>query len=171
MKLKVSRKLPSTWKKHPAAEGLLAEGNLKIGKSRLAAKLLIFDRPASLRHFWKNGLNRFDLGKGCQGAVTGYTTEKWAYPNGKEIRWLEADNHYFCIIGLCATHLSMEIVCHESVHAGLRYIERVKKTPWDSQIGHFAEERMAYPIGAIAREINAFLFRYNLYEIGERLKE
>lgn len=168
MILKVASKLPTNLFGAPGTDRLLAQGDIRIGSSRLAAKVLVFDRPEGLREFWREGLGKSELGKDCRGVVNSLITEVNRCENGRWVNFFEADARYFCLIGLCASHLSMEIICHESVHAAFSYLKRVKRCPWDEQSKHFHEEALAYPTGAMARELNKFLFRHNLYEIGEK---
>lgn len=81
-----------------------------------------------------------------------------------ERHWIEADPRYFCVIGLVKGFLSMEIICHEAVHAGLAYAKRHKRTPWDEHIANFEEEALCYPSGKIAAEINRAIHDAGLYE-------
>lgn len=156
MRLKHSRNpLPKSFKNHRAAKGLLHERDLKIGSSKLRAKLLIFKNKTSLRGFWKKALGK-DIGAYCYGAVNSLCCEVGKVDKDGNIltRHIEADKRYFCLIGLIKGHLNAEIVTHEAIHAGYCYIKRVRKTPWDEQIAHFDEESVAYPSGLIASKIN-----------------
>jgi hypothetical protein len=141
---------------------LIAEHDIRMNLGRLRAKLLIFDRPASLRSFWK-AIRGLGLGRGAVGAVNSLAYERISFRRAKESRSMECDPRYFCMIGLCKTHLSMEIVSHEAVHAGFAYAKRRKGDAWIAAMD-FDEEFVAYPAGRIAAAINRFLFRKGLYQ-------
>jgi hypothetical protein len=127
---------------------------------RLAAKLLVFDRRAALRAFWRKGMGG-DVGRECLGVVNAMATEvEDTVLNTRELR---GDSRYFCIIGLCLGNLTVEIISHEAVHAAFCYEKRVKRNLFGS-IGDFDEERIAYPAGAIAAGINDFLHAKDLYD-------
>lgn len=102
------------------------------------------------------------------GAVNHLSCERIVFPgkNSKkqERHWIEADPRYFCVIGLVKGFLSMEIICHEAVHAGLAYAKRHRRAPWDEHIRHFEEEALCYPSGKIAAAINRAIFKAGLYE-------
>lgn len=151
---------------HPAAKGgLVAEADITPhGRGRLAAKLLVFDVPRSLARFWKKGLGH-SLGRGCKGAVNALSRTVTRFDKDGKPEWkrYEGDPRYFCIIGLCVGWLSMEIIAHESVHAGFAYEKRVKRNLFGPACD-FDEERVAYPAGAIAAAINRFLHAKGLYE-------
>lgn len=156
MRLKHSKKsLRRDFKNHSSAKGLLHEKDLRIGSSKLRAKLLIFKNATALRGFWKNALGH-NLGRFCLGAVSSLCTNVGTIDRkGNKIHeYVIADKRYFCIIGLIKGHLGAEIVTHEAIHAGYCYIKRIRKTPWDEQIEHFDEESVAYPSGLIAAKIN-----------------
>jgi hypothetical protein len=58
----------------------------------------------------------------------------------------------------------MEIISHESVHAGFAYAKRIKKTPRDQHALSFDEEAVCYPSGAIAAAINRAVYKAGLHE-------
>lgn len=148
--------LPRDWSGFPGIRGLLLDNDLQIGSSRLRAKLLVFDKPRNLRHFWKHCLHKSDPGRECRGAVNGLISEIIRVPaKGKKQRppTLEADSRYFCIIALVKNYLCMEVICHEAVHAAFSYSKRIKRSPWDCCTGDFHEEELCYPAGRIAAEI------------------
>lgn len=151
------------WRNHPQIQGLVLEKDLAIGTSRLRAKLLVFDKPKSLRLFWRGPLGRGDLGRRCKGAVNGLFCEVINFhKDGSESSFLEVDPRYFCVIGLVKTHLYGEIICHEAVHAAFNYVKRIKRSPWDEHARDFDEESICYPAGRIAAEINNALYRAKL---------
>lgn len=153
--------LPRQWSGHPSARGLLAEADIRVcGSGRLAAKLLVFSTPAALNRFWVSGLRRPGLGKHTVGAVNSLMTEMIPVRGPSHVR---ADPRYFCIVGLTRNNLSMEVICHEAVHAGMAYARRVKRSPWSEALD-FDEEAVAYPAGRIAAAINRFLHDSGLYQ-------
>lgn len=159
--------LPRIWADHPEAKGVLLEKDLSIGHGRLKAKLLVFRNRLSLRKFWR-GMGKAELGRTCCGAVNGlYQETMTVQPRGskKPDTWrLEVDPRYFCVIGLVANYLSMEIISHEAVHAGFAFAKRASRAPWNQQAQHFDEEAIAYPGGRIAAAINRVLHAANLYK-------
>lgn len=153
--------LPRAFTGHPAAKDLLGECDIRLcGAGRLRAKLLVFRTPAALARFWRDGLGRPDLGRGCRGAVNSLGHER-ANPRTGE-RVMVVDPRYFCVIGLVKQHLSMEIVSHESVHAGFAYAKRVQRNLWAAP-GELDEENVCYPAGRIAAAINSYLHDEGLY--------
>lgn len=162
----IARKIAvrKVWSNHPSASGVLLERDIGVGHGRLKAKLIVFKTSAQLRAFWKDGLGRGDLGRYCLGAVNGLYLEIHRVTKKKERRWLEVDPRYFCVIGLTEKGLSMEIVCHESVHAAFSFAKRKSRSPWDALIDDFDEEAICYPAGRIARSINRVLFAAKLYK-------
>lgn len=158
---------------HALPYGILAEGNLRVHpRGRLRAKLFVFETPAKLRAFWREEMG-INLGRTCLGAVTQLREVVYDPPgkmrNGEWIGRGEpvsqrVDPRFFCVIGLAVgEHLRMEILCHESVHAGFAYYQRTQRMEWNIGDGSLDEEWIAYPTGAIAREINFFLHERKLY--------
>lgn len=142
----------------------MAEADIfPLPRGKLAAKLLVFATVNDLKRFWRSISH--PLGRGCRGAVNALANTKQRVgacggSDGSAV--LQGDRRYFCVIGLCARHLSMEIVCHESVHAGFCYEKRVRRNPFGPAT-EFDEERIAYPAGAVAAAINRFLRAKGLY--------
>lgn len=164
MKIRLAKPIRRDWSGHPAATVLL-DRDLSVRGSRLKAKLLVFPHRRAMRRFWTKGLGHGFLGQTCMGAVTSLTSERMLFPKGKpEQRWIEADPHYFCVIGLVKGFLSMEIICHEAVHAGFAYAKRVKRSPWNDKALEFDEEAVCYPAGAIAGAINRAIYKAGLHE-------
>lgn len=151
--------IPQSFYRHPHAKGLLGDADIQLTRgSRLRAKLLVFDTPKSLRQFWLKGLGRSDLGRGCLGAVSSLSLECCHFPaKGQKQRppHIECDPRYFCIIGLCKGHLTMEIICHEAVHAGFSYAKRQMRQMWPNE-KECGEEGVCYPSGVIASEITSY---------------
>jgi hypothetical protein len=164
VRIEHARPIPKAFSRHPHGKGIVAEADIfQTPGARLAAKLLVFASPRDLRRFWKEALGKPDLGAGCVGAVNALGHEAIDYGkdgDGKS-RWV-CDPRYFCIIGLCLNHLTMEVVTHEAVHAGFCYARRRGQDPWndDRRLG---EEDVAYPAGRIAAAINRWLYDRDLY--------
>lgn len=159
--------LPRVWATHPQIKGLVAETDIGVSRTaRLKAKVLIFKKPSDLRHFWRVVLKKGDLGNGCLGCVQsmGIIASR-PQEQGPDIdeRWI-ADPRYFCIIGLIQGHLTMEIITHESVHAGFAYAARQQRRQWVRAHGDLDEEQVCYPAGAIAASINRFIHKKKLYD-------
>lgn len=164
MKIRLRKPIRRDWIGHPAAKGLLLERDLSVRSSRLKAKLMVFRNRHELRSFWA-AISDFRLGRTCMGAVNGMGEEHLRVAkDGSETRWLECDPRYFCVIGLVKGFLSMEIICHEAVHAGFAYARRVKTHRWRDEALQLDEEAVCYPSGAIAAAINRALYRAGLFE-------
>jgi hypothetical protein len=158
------RPLPRRWSGRRKAGGLVAEVDIRIRpRGRLCAKLLVFRNPTALRRFWRDGLGKGDLGRGCCGAVNALSLTKVDPGTGRELEYV-GDRRYFCVIGLSVGWLSMDVVCHEAVHAAYCYERRVRRNLFGAAAADFDEERIAYPAGFIAAAVNRFLHREGLYE-------
>lgn len=159
--LRFKADLPRSFAEHPHAVGLVAETEVRVSRyARLAAKVLLFRSPRHLRQFWRRAVAN-DIGSAV-GAVNQLATEV-SDGNGR-ILYLECDRRYFCVIGLAGGHCGMEIVTHESVHAGYAYEKRMLRNPFAS-ISELDEERVAYPAGRIARGIVQWLYDNDLYSV------
>lgn len=160
-----TRPLPKAFSLHPKVKGLVAEADVTATpKGRLAAKVLVFASPSDLRRFWRDVLGKPDLGKACVGAVNALGREGYFVDDDGTVtnrRWI-CDPRYFCIIALSARHLTMEVITHESVHAGFCYARRLGRDPWNDE-RKLGEEDIAYPAGRIAAGINRWLYDRELY--------
>lgn len=156
------RPLPRSWSR--LHRGIVAETDISPSRGGdLRAKLLIFRTARDLREFWKKRIKN-DLSRGTVAAVNGlWRTGELHRRDERVERWMEADRRYFCVIGLILSRLGMEIVSHESVHAGFCYAKRVRRLPWGT-VHDFDEEHVAYPAGAIAAGIARFLYRKGFYK-------
>ena len=167
MRLRVyKRSLPRCFSAHPKGKGVVAEADITMQpRGRLAAKLLVFDRPASLCRFWKHALHN-PTTRDTRGIVTGLSTQVEDYGTGGELRraWMRADPRYFCVVGLCLGWLNMEVISHEAVHAAYCYEKRVGRNLFGDAAADFDEERIAYPAGRIAAAVNRFLHKKGLYD-------
>lgn len=162
MKVVRATNLPLWW---GPFEGLVFQANIKVSAgSKLIMKLLVFKNKTKLQQFWKNDLSHSkNLGRYCVEAVNQLATECIDFNGEKETCRSEVDKRFFCVMGLCLGNLSMEIICHESVHAGLAYARRVgKMSPFKNGMD-MEEEYICYPAGRIAGEINRILHENNLY--------
>jgi hypothetical protein len=160
MRLRHSEKpLPTNFANHPQAKGIVTETDVRIARSRLMAKVIVFHNRKHLREFWKRVLG-LDLGSKCDGAVNALIFTEQTYEGGKlTAEYLVADKRYFCVIGLLREQHNMEVISHEAVHAGFCYAKRVRRTPWNAQVKHFEEEAIAYPAGEVAAAINRIYYR------------
>jgi hypothetical protein len=156
--------IPHCFRQHPAGADILVEADIGVtGRRAMQAKLLVFKTPAALRRFWRDGLGKADLGKGCLGAVTALACEVLIFePGNRETTFLEVDPRYYCVIGLTVDNLNMEVVVHEAMHAGFAYAKRHARNFWVED-GPLDEESVCYPSGKIAAAINRFLHDKGLY--------
>lgn len=175
MKIRHAKPLPHCFATHPAARGLVAEGDLRFTKcSRLFVKVLVFKHPRALCAFWKSALG-LAVDRACCGVVSTMASEIHTFP-GRVPRFgklpagctgytsrIECDPRYLCLMGLTVGNLSMEIVTHESVHAGFAYAKRRRGNFWPGAL-EMDEENVAYPAGIIAKRVNAFLNERGLYK-------
>lgn len=164
-KIRLKYTLPRRFASSP---GLLASGDVKVNGGRLRAKVLVFDKPANLKRFWQDGLHKGPLGKRCLGAVNALGWYVARFSKAGEVRTIESDHRYFCVIGLVVGHLSMRIISHESVHAAFAFANRKSRAWWDQEAKKNDEEAIAYPVGEIASGIVTFLIRAKLLEPGQR---
>ena len=144
--------------------GLLLAQDLSITNSRLKAKLMVFEKPKHLKAFWNKILKLDKLNRYTVGAVAPIKMTYAEKGNESSPFRMVVDPRYFCLIGLCKTHLSMEAICHEAVHAGYAFALRKMKAPWLAEIGDMKEEAVAYPAGRIAAAINRVLWKHGLYK-------
>ncbi len=156
-------RLPTDWSAHPKIKGLVSEADLSIIRgSRLRFKLLVFKNEKSLANFWTACLGKGSLGKGCLGAVNSLAIHYYN-PDTMELKRIEVDGRYFAICGLVQSHMSMEVICHESAHIGFAYYARTrKKTQWSAG-DSLDEEEICYPSGRAAAAINRHLHKNDLY--------
>ena len=164
--------LPRSFAGHPAARKALLVSRLRlVPTSRLWLALLVFRNPRDLRSFWKEAIGS-DLGLDCKGAVNGMG-EIVVKPqaDGNDRKHYEVDPRWFAIMGLTLGNLSMEVITHESIHAGCRYASRATLTSQRPFIGDDPEERICYPSGIIAARINTLLERHGMYEMAEQYRK
>lgn len=162
-RIRLKYKLPRRFASSP---GLLAHGDVRVNRGRLRAKVLVFDKPASLHRFWKVGLRKGALGTRCLGAVNALGCYCSKFSKAGEIRTIETDHRYFCVIGLVVGHLSMKVITHESVHAAFAFANRKSRAWWDKEAKSNDEESIAYPVGEIASGIVGLLLREKLLDAG-----
>lgn len=166
MRVRHSKKpIPQNFRTFAKRYGILGEVDIKVRHtSRLAMKALMFTTRKGLRDFWKQRLGREDLGNGCLGCVNKLGYEVHFFPKGGGmLQYIEVDARYFAIMGLIAGHCTMEILCHESVHAGFAYAKRVhKKDLWHNS-KDLDEEDVCYPSGRIAGALAGWCAKHNYY--------
>lgn len=158
------RALPGSFVSHKHARDLVSEIDIKVtGGARLAAKVLFFRSTTALRHFWKHALNQPD--RRAMACVQGLAVERIKRDGS---RVLEVDPRFFCVMAFALkTKIKagpgwMELITHESVHAGLCYAKRHAKNFWVDE-GNLGEENIAYPAGKIAAAINRHMVKRSLY--------
>ena len=140
----------------------VGQRNIKVHPgSTLAAKVLVFKHPTALRKFWRESMG-IKLERACRGVVTPLWTEIIDTETDKA--FFVVDRRFFCVMGLTLGNLSMEIITHESVHAGCAYARRKARSPWDEHILSHDEEAICYPAGRIAAEINRWVHAEGWYE-------
>lgn len=151
------RPLPRNFQTHPKARGrsILCEYDLSLTRrSRLRAKLLVFERTRDLRRFWKSVLGKGDLGPGCLGAVNQLGEVVTSFKPGASPRsYWRCDPRYFAVIGLCRQHLTMDVITHEAVHVGFAHLARARAVWWRTAARENSEEWLAYPAGIAASAI------------------
>ena len=154
--------LPRIWAEHPKAKGILGEAEIRVSEhSRIRAKLLVFRSNKAMRDFFRDVLDRPGaVCKKTQGICCPLTMIWMKYDGTEE--W-KCDPRYFCVVGLIKSHLTTEIIVHESVHAGFAYMARQNAKQW-SKTDAMDEEEVCYPAGRIANGINQFLHSEGLYE-------
>lgn len=116
-----------------------------------------------LRRFWKLGLGQPD--RRAMACVQGFALERHRRDGSKV---LEVDPRFFCVMAFALKTKSktcpswMELIAHESVHAGICYAKRHARDFWVDE-GNLGEENIAYPSGKIAAAINRHMHKRNLY--------
>lgn len=126
------------------------QGDVSVNTGRLRAKVLLFDKQATMRTYWRRYAHH-GLGRGFLGAVNALRYSRTDFFTGGGERDTECvDRRYFCMIGLLKGHLTLPVVMHEAVHAGFCFAKRQARSSWDAQALSFDEEAVAYPAGLIA---------------------
>jgi hypothetical protein len=127
-------------------------------KAKLKIKLLVFDGQRSLTAYGES-----------LGAVMGLHDYAFVYSAAgmyhatREGRALPyADRDYFCVMVLHIGALSMEIITHESVHAGFAIAKRRVRDPW-RHLFKDPEEWVAYPAGIVATKVLQELRQSGIY--------
>lgn len=156
-----TRPLPRNWKHFSKRYGIVGELDIKVRHtSRLWMKALMFKSVTGMREFWRKALQNGELGRYCRGVVNGLAVEHVRFhKGGGETRTMEVDPRYFCIMGLIAGHTTMEIVCHEAVHAAFNYAKRVNKRDLWHGAKDLDEENVCYPAGRIAATLGEWIRR------------
>lgn len=104
------------------------------------------------------------------GAVNGLGYERTTIAPGKPDKSvMVVDPIYFCIMGLVASELCFEVICHEAIHAGFCYAKRVRHRNIWFDVHDLDEEHVCYPAGIIAATINRICFKHDLYGLSNRI--
>ena len=168
MRKKIVSRVPSaTWDR--VSGGASYSTDIRVTpRGRLKMRLLVFETPAKLRSYWGKlrGGKFGGLCQGTRGAVNSLGREVLEYgKNGKLVgQWIEVDGRYFAVMGLVRGYLGMEVVTHESVHAGIAYYDRSKGRLQWSRDDALPEEDLAYPIGIIAKKVVIALEKGGFYD-------
>ncbi len=149
-----SHPLPRYWSKLPGADKAIFVGTIfALKRSRLGLKLLVFRNRHHLRVFWMQTL-KSDLGPHCLGAVNALGCERVRFlPNDREINTLEVDPRYYAVMGLVQSHLDIETVSHECVHAAFAYYKRTGPRNLWFNLGGCDEEGVCYPAGLLTQAV------------------
>lgn len=159
MKIKLSKPIPRNFSK--LAPYIFGEWDVGLSAgSRLCAKVLLFENNHDLCRFWKESLGKSELCKKTSAAVNALQCHCIS-STGKE--YMECDPRYFCVMGFIRGRLGMEIITHESVHAGFAYAKRVKHKKWPNSL-ECDEESVCYPAGRIASTINRAFRKEGIYQ-------
>jgi hypothetical protein len=173
MKVRHGEPIPRCFRDHPAGGKIAAEVDIKLHSvdlaahtsrerpGRLAVKLLIFKNPKDMAVFARRalGVNNDD----CAGFVHELGYERHHFEPGKPVDKTHiVDPNYTCVMALNQeTGLSMEVITHESVHAGFFHARRSRMV-WPNQ-KNCPDEAVCYPAGRIAAAINRFVHDKGLY--------
>lgn len=127
-------------------------------KATLKVKLLVFDGQRSMSAYGKSiGATMGLLDFAFVHTATG------VYQAGRESRKMAyADRHYFCAMAFHVGALNMELITHESVHAGFAIAKRRVRDPW-RHLFKDPEEWVAYPAGIIAVKVLESLRKAGIY--------
>ena len=158
------RPLPGSFVGRKHAQDVVSEIDIRVtGGARLRAKVLFFKSTAGLRRFWKLALKQPD--RRAMACVQGLARER-SGTNGVKV--LEVDPRFFCVMAFALrTKIKtapswMELIAHESVHAGICYAKRHARDFWVAE-GNLGEENIAYPSGKIAAAINRYMHKRHLF--------
>ncbi len=162
MKVKLVNKVPATF---PMASGMIAQRSLSIYGSSLKFKLVLFNKPRHLHRWWRSFFGSH-LSSNCLGAVNQCMTQFEKVDKNGVVAVTRAvyDRRHFCVVGLTSDNLGMEVITHESVHAGYCFARRSKRAAWNHLALEFDEESVAYPAGKVARSIVKFLDQERLFK-------
>ncbi len=157
-RVKVARSFSRDWSNINGPSKAIFECDIGVSDtSKIKMKLLVFKNNRDLCRFWRLFMGA-SLSKYTCGVVNSLSNDVISFKGGKETRWTEVDKRYFAVMGLLETHLTMEILSHESVHAGFAYCMRTRgRCKWPGATDN-PEENIAYPTGRIGRAVvNALL--------------
>lgn len=159
-------RLPKNFRAHPKGTAILGEADVRIYRSKLWAKILVFPNPESMRRFWKDALGR-DMGNTGVGLCSelGYTVEHFP-KKGQRQKPTErrVDPRYYAVIGLSLGHIYVDTVAHECTHAAFAYARRVGNTSsYRKEARDNNDEFICYPVGDLTHAVHEFLVKNNFY--------
>jgi hypothetical protein len=138
------------------SEAIQAEASIRVReRDAVRLKVLLFKNKTQLQKFWREKLGQ-KLGRYCNGAVSTLIDRYYTLnDDGTKhyVKW-SCDKRYYAVMGLCATHISYEVVTHECLHAASAYVNRTlgRKRRF-SQDDELVEEEIAYPLGILADSV------------------
>lgn len=159
------RALPNLFSRMPKWGKLVThEGVIKLTRySGLRIKVLVFRTNRDLRMFWANALGRPELCRWTHAAVSQLGTERVSFVGTPgERRTMFVDPRYVCVMGFIESHITTNIVAHESGHAAFAWAKRVRRNLWLPR-ADFDEEDICYPLGKITESVNWLMHEWGLY--------
>lgn len=126
--------------------------------SRFKIRLVVFDGLRSMLAYGRSlGAKMFDSDNAFVYTGAGF------YPATRDRpRQFYADSKYFCVMVFHVRALSLELITHESVHAGFAIAKRRVRDPW-RHLFKDPEEWVAYPAGRIMEAVTNELRKSGLY--------
>ena len=147
------------------ADVLLDRDLCIVRGSRLRLRLVVFRNWSSMNRFWRDDIGKGGLHRQTKGAVNSLSVKRLSYYYSKETSRIVHDPRYFAVMAPLSTHLSMNIIAHESVHAGFAYAKRLGgRASWGGRALEFDEESVAYPAGLVAHAVNKCLWEAKLFK-------
>lgn len=126
--------------------------------ARFKIRLVVFDGLRSMSAYGRSlGAQMFDGDNAFVYTGTGF------YPATRnQPRQFYADSKYFCVMVFHVGALSLELIAHESVHAGFAIAKRRVRDPW-RHLFKDPEEWVAYPAGRIMEAVTNEMRKSGLY--------
>lgn len=156
------------FRNHPQAKGLFKEVDLRVTpRSRLFAKVLVFDTQADMRDFWNSAIGRSPICRKTCAVVSGLAMErcKIEKDGSKTNNRVEVDPRYFCVMAFNLDDMVYEVLAHECTHAGFCYMRRLKhRSPFYRHFSDDDEEQVAYPTGRMFWALNKIFTTNGVYD-------